>query len=71
MSNGTRPAVLVSELLSGDGPFLRGAEDFVARVCTGCSSVVERDGMHYGDGYYCSACNWKRSPRLGGFTPAR
>lgn len=63
--------MLITELMSGDGPFLRGAEDFVARVCTGCGRAVDRDGQHYEDGYYCVSCSWRREPQLGGLTTAR
>lgn len=56
MSNGTRPAVLTTELLSRDGPFRRAADDFLASVCTRCGRPVERDGMPLGDGYFCTPC---------------
>lgn len=59
MSNGTRPGVLLSELFSGDGPFVAVAEDFLASICTACGRTVDRNGVHDGRGYYCSAC-WAR-----------
>jgi hypothetical protein len=63
MSNGTRPAVLVTELLSGDGPFVRMADAFLASVCAGCNRTVPRDGGHHQDGFYCPAC-WIRAAGL-------
>ena len=56
MGNGTRPAVLITELLSGDGPFVRMAEAFLSSVCTGCGRSVPRDGTYHLDGYYCPVC---------------
>jgi hypothetical protein len=61
MSNGTKPGVLLSELFSGDGPYVAVAEDFVAAVCAGCGRTVDRNGVHDGRGYYCSTC-W--APRI-------
>jgi hypothetical protein len=61
MSNGTRPGVLLTELLSGDGPFTAVAEDFVASICTSCGRTVDRHGVHDDRGYYCSACWARRS----------
>jgi hypothetical protein len=54
--NGTRPAVLVGDLLRGDGPFRRAADDFVTDTCSRCRDTVGRDGAHAGDGFYCSRC---------------
>lgn len=59
MSNGTRPAVLMSELFSGDGPFLEVAEDFVASLCTWCGRSVDRNRLNDDHGYFCSSC-WAR-----------
>jgi hypothetical protein len=49
----------MSELFSGDGPFLRVADDFVASVCTRCGRTVDRQGTHDDHGYFCSPC-WAR-----------
>ena len=51
--------MLVTDLLSEDGPFHRAADDFLASVCSRCGRPVERDGMHFGDGYFCTPC-WTR-----------
>jgi len=51
--------VLLSELLSGDGPFRQVADDFLASVCTGCGRTVDRNGVHDGRGFFCSPC-WAR-----------
>jgi hypothetical protein len=59
MSNGARPGVLLSELLSGDGPFITVAEEFLTNLCAGCGRTVDRDGVHYDEASYCSPC-WSR-----------
>ncbi len=66
MSNGTRPGVLLSELFSGDGPFIAVAEDFVASICTACGRTVDRNGVHDERGYYCSTCWARRAIALSG-----
>ncbi len=59
MSNGTRPGVLIRDLLSGDGPYARVAEDFLTGTCSGCGRPVERDAIHHDSGYLCAPC-WAR-----------
>jgi hypothetical protein len=59
MSNAARPGILVRELLSGDGPHVGVAEDFVTNTCTGCGRPVPRDGVHHEAGYLCTHC-WAR-----------
>jgi hypothetical protein len=56
MKNGTSRAVLVRELLRGDGPFLTIADDFVAHRCGFCSQPVGEDPRFTADGYWCAAC---------------
>jgi hypothetical protein len=56
-ANGTRPALLLGELFSGDGPYARIAEDFVAAVCSACGGNVDREGAeHHDAGYLCTPC---------------
>lgn len=56
MKNGTSRAVLVMDLIRGDGPFLAFAEDFVAQLCGFCRHPVDDDAVFTQDGYWCSAC---------------
>lgn len=45
------------ELFSGDGPYARIAEDFVASICTVCGGRVDREDSENNDaGYLCSPC---------------
>ena len=61
MSNGTRPAVLVTEMFSGDGPFARFADDFLASICSICDGRVDSQGRLTDDGAICSACFARQS----------
>ncbi len=56
MKNGTSQAVLVSDLLSGEGPHLGIAEAFVMQECSMCSAPVGEDAEFAADGYLCDAC---------------
>ncbi|MDX1690018.1 MAG: hypothetical protein R3290_03230 [Acidimicrobiia bacterium] len=56
-ANGARPALLLRELFSGDGPYASIAEDFVASICSACGGRVDREGAeHHDAGYLCSSC---------------
>ncbi len=56
-ANGTRPAILIHELFSGDGPYGHVAEHFLASVCSHCGGGVEREGAHFrDDAYLCQPC---------------
>ncbi len=56
MKNGTSRAVLVSDLIRGDGPFHSIAEDFVVLRCGFCGHSVDDDARFTADGFWCSAC---------------
>lgn len=56
MKNGTSQAVLVRDLLSGDGPFAPIADDFLSGMCTLCSQPVDHDYPFVADGHMCEAC---------------
>jgi len=60
----SRPGLLVSDLLSADGPFVAAADAFLALRCARCGSGVERTAVQHGDVYYCPAC-WLGSVRGG------
>jgi hypothetical protein len=56
VKNGTNAAVLVSELLAGDGPAADLAEDFVALRCSDCSRC-DLDDMRFDfGGFLCGLC---------------
>ena len=57
MRNGTNAAVLVTELLSADGPSEEVAEDFVATRCTMCSRRDLDDMRFHAAGYLCNRCS--------------
>jgi len=57
MRNGTSQAVLVGELLSGDGPHITIADDFVTETCSLCGAVATEDPSFTAQGYLCTACN--------------
>ena len=54
--SGTRPGLLIEELLSADGPFEGLADDFVTRTCTGCRAEVATEVFFHDSGYYCATC---------------
>lgn len=56
MKSGTNRAVLVSELLSHDGPFVDIAEDFVVGRCSRCGSDVDGDAFFLDLGFVCGVC---------------
>ena len=57
MKNGTNAAVLVTDLLAGDGPSKQVAEDFIATRCTMCERR-DLDDMRFHDaGYLCNRCS--------------
>ncbi len=56
MRNGTSQAVLVGELLSGDGPHITMADDFVTERCSLCGAVATEDPSFTAHGYLCNAC---------------
>jgi len=56
MKNGTSRAVLVRDLIRGDGPFVAIAEDFLASRCGFCGHRADNDARFIADGFWCSAC---------------
>ncbi|HSQ37953.1 MAG TPA: hypothetical protein VLS92_08680 [Acidimicrobiia bacterium] len=62
MIPGSRPGLLVTDLLSADGPFVAAADAFLALRCARCGSGVERTAVQDGDTYYCPTC-WLGSVR--------
>jgi hypothetical protein len=57
MSNGTRPAILLRDLLAGDGPHRDLADRFVAGRCIRCGMKV-RDARREGaDRSLCEDCS--------------
>ena len=56
MKTGTNRAVLIDELLWGDGPHEHIADAFVEQRCMRCDRNVE-EGSHLGEsGFYCAPC---------------
>ncbi len=56
MPTGRSNAILVSELLSSDGPHERVADDFVRARCAGCGDALSHDPRHGEWGSYCTTC---------------
>lgn len=56
MIPGSRPGLLVTDLLSADGPYLAAAEAFLALRCARCGRGVERSAVQEGDAYFCPTC---------------
>ncbi|MDJ0790459.1 MAG: hypothetical protein QNJ71_01040 [Acidimicrobiia bacterium] len=61
MVNGRSNAILVSELLSSDGPHVRVADDFVRSRCTSCGEALTHDPRYGEWGAYCTGC-WSGRP---------
>lgn len=59
MSNGTRPAVLLGDLFSGDGPHLDIADRFVAGRCIRCGELVPSGRSDGDERWWCPTC-WNR-----------
>lgn len=71
MKSGTNRAVLVSELLSHDGPFVDVAEDFVLGRCGRCASDVDGDAFFLDVGFVCGACARSERPPVAGLQARR
>ena len=56
MKNGTSQAVLVGELISGDGPHLPLADDFIAQRCSNCAVPGGDDLQFVQLAYLCADC---------------
>lgn len=59
MSRSTRPAILLSELLAGDGPHKDLADGFLAAECIRCGGNVGRLGRVEDNAWWCPTC-WAR-----------
>ncbi len=57
MKNGTNAAVLVTDLLTDDGPSGEVADDFVATRCTICDQLGSDDMRFRAAGYLCARCS--------------
>jgi len=60
MPTGHSNAVLVSDLLTRDGPFTRVADDFLSACCAVCGTQLGRDPRYGEWGAYCPTC-WAES----------
>ncbi len=56
MKSGTNRAVLVSELISGDGPYVAVADDFIASRCSVCAHDAGDDAFFLDEGFVCGTC---------------
>ena len=56
MKNGTNQAILLTDLLDGEGPFARLADDFVAGCCTRCRAMVDDEFRLHGRAVLCAEC---------------
>jgi hypothetical protein len=56
MSRGHSNTVLVTELLTTDGPFTHVADTFVAAQCAGCGSELAHDPRYGEWGAFCATC---------------
>ena len=60
MATGFSNTILVSDLLTTDGPFAHIAENFLSSQCAGCGSQLDHDPRHGEWEAYCATC-WARS----------
>lgn len=56
MRNGTHPGILISDLMSGDGPHRSMAEHFLKRRCEVCDSTTTGQLVIHGDRWHCADC---------------
>lgn len=56
MPTGHSNTVLVSDLLTRDGPFVRVADAFMSSRCTGCGAQLAHDPRYAEWGAYCPNC---------------
>jgi hypothetical protein len=56
MKNGTSVAILVTDLLTAEGPYRRVADDFIDAACSGCGSTDLTDLRFRGGGFFCDGC---------------
>ena len=56
MPTGISNTILVSDLLSHDGPFVHVADTFVAATCAGCGVALSHDPRYGEWGAFCPQC---------------
>ena len=56
MKNGTTPGILISDLMSGDGPHLEMAEHFLSRRCEICGDATTGQLVSQDHRWHCSDC---------------
>ncbi len=56
MKNGTSVAILVTDLLTHEGPYRRVADDFIDAACTGCGAFDQIDLRFHNGGFLCNRC---------------
>ena len=61
----TRPAILLNDLFSGDGPHGDLADRFVEGRCVQCGTAVARGGREGDERWYCLTCWGRGQLRLG------
>lgn len=54
MKNGTQPGILITDLMSGDGPHLDLAEHFLLRRCDRCGG--QTGGAHDVEAHLSATC---------------
>lgn len=57
VQTGRSNAVLITDLLSQDGPHARVADDFVRAACAQCGQPLNHDPRYGEWGAYCARCN--------------
>ena len=56
MKNGTSVAILVTDLLTTEGPYRRVADDFIDAACSGCGTTDLTDLRFRSGGFFCDRC---------------
>ena len=64
MSNGSKPGLLIGDLLAGDGPHDALAESFLSATCADCGRRIDRAAMRHEDAFYCATCWAKASGKI-------
>ena len=56
MKNGTSVAILVTDLLTTEGPYPRVADDFIDSACSRCGAFDQRDLRFCQGALLCDPC---------------
>lgn len=56
MKNGTSVAILVTDLLSTEGPYPHVADDFIEACCSQCGTMDVTDLRFRHGGFLCDRC---------------